>query len=221
MDKIHRAAVRPPLMDFDVKRETREAARRNERTDSQSRRRIRTLALWTGALLAALGVVCVGIAVHLRVLAASPEPVFVIERDLEIAASPQAVWRVLTDFEAYPDWNPYVLAVDGDATPGETIAITILQENWPKPLTVHPRIVTVNPPRELRWHGSPLMTGFLETDHYFQLEELGPNRTRLHHAEEFRGWLARRMDDEEHHAPTRNAFQAMNDALANRVTGGP
>ncbi|MDG2304407.1 MAG: SRPBCC domain-containing protein [Candidatus Binatia bacterium] len=164
-----------------------------------------------------VAVLCVAFVLHLRTLAASPDPVFVIEHEIEIAAPPEDVWRVLTDFAAYPEWNPYVLRLGGTLEPGGAIAVTIAQSNWPKPLTVHPTIVTLDAPRELRWHGSALTTGFLETDHYFRLEPLAGNRTRLRHAEEFRGWRALRIDNEEHHQHTRAAFQAMNRALAARV----
>ncbi len=175
---------------------------------------------WVGILLGLIGVLCASFVLYLRVLAASPEPVFVIEQEVEIAAPPEDVWRVLTDFAAYPDWNPYVLRLEGDLTPGGTVALTIAQDNWSKPLTVHPTIVTLNPPRELAWHGSALITGFQETDHYFRLKPLGANRTRLRHGEEFRGWRASRIDYEEHHRHTRAAFHAMNEALAARVEGG-
>lgn len=158
-----------------------------------------------------------GIVLYFRRLAAATEPVFVIEADIEIEASAEEVWGVLSDFASYPDWNPYVLKLAGDVVPGGTIRFTIAQENWRKPMTLNNRVLVFDAPRELRWHGSPLLKGFLETDHYFQLSPAAPGRTWLHHAEEFRGWFARFLGEKKFRVHTRNAFRRMNEALAARV----
>ncbi|MGF1663466.1 MAG: SRPBCC family protein [Kineosporiaceae bacterium] len=34
---------------------------------------------------------------------------------IDIDAGPQAVWDVLTDFPAYPEWNPFMDRIDGTA----------------------------------------------------------------------------------------------------------
>ena len=41
-----------------------------------------------------------------------------IETSVSLASSPERVWEVLTDFAAFPDWNPLVLRVEGE--PGLT-----------------------------------------------------------------------------------------------------
>lgn len=176
---------------------------------------------WIYLTLGTLGLLVAASLLYLRVLARSETPVFVIEQTIEIDAPVDVVWRILADTEAYPEWNPYVLGLRGSLEPGSTIALTIAQDNWAEPLTVHPVIVTADPGEKLAWHGSPLVTGFLETDHYFTLEPVGSARTRLRHVEEFRGWLASRINHEEHHQHTRNAFRAMNEALARRAEALP
>ena len=154
---------------------------------------------------------------HLGGLARSSHPVFTIEHEQEIAASPEQVWRVLTDFAAYPEWNPYVLQLTGDLALGATLSLTITQRNWDGPLTLSPELVRLDPPRSFGWHGSVGIPGIHETDHYFVLEPLADGRTRLIQTEEFRGWLPGWMDSEDHRAPTREAFAAMYAALAARV----
>ena len=32
-----------------------------------------------------------------------------LESEVEVQASPERVWEVLTDFAAYPDWNPFIV----------------------------------------------------------------------------------------------------------------
>jgi uncharacterized protein YndB with AHSA1/START domain len=35
--------------------------------------------------------------------------------EIEIDASPSQVWQVLTDFEKYPTWNPFIKKISGIA----------------------------------------------------------------------------------------------------------
>jgi hypothetical protein len=160
----------------------------------------------------------VGSLFYLQTLANAPMPVFAVERSIEIEASPAVVWEVLMDFEAYPDWNPYAVGIEGIAEPGEVISLTIVQGNWDEPRTVKPKLVSVESQKKLAWHGTTMMTGLLETDHYFELTELGAGRTRLRQVEEFRGWIARTMNDE-NRRHTGASFEAMNEALAKRAEG--
>ena len=41
-----------------------------------------------------------------------------IVTELEIDAPPSLVWRVLCDFDAYPEWNPFVLSMRAKLTEG-------------------------------------------------------------------------------------------------------
>ncbi|GIU84365.1 MAG: hypothetical protein KatS3mg008_1140 [Acidimicrobiales bacterium] len=49
----------------------------------------------------------------------------VLETRFELRASPREVWDVLTDFEAYPSWNPYVRAVAGELDEGASITLLV------------------------------------------------------------------------------------------------
>jgi len=150
-------------------------------------------------------------------LATSPTPLYVIEDDIVIEASIDRVWAVLSDFESYPDWNPYATRILGPAVVGERIELTIEQEDWAEPLVLHPTINRWEPGRALGWHGRVLFPGLHETDHFFELTALGASQTRLHHAEAFRGWLPELAQPLEARAFTRRAFRAMNEALKRRV----
>jgi hypothetical protein len=43
-------------------------------------------------------------------------------RELVIAASPASIWSILSDFNAWPRWNPAIQAIqfDGPLAPGST-----------------------------------------------------------------------------------------------------
>jgi hypothetical protein len=174
------------------------------------------------AVLGAVLVVSVyAFAAHIAPLADTPEPVFTVEHDIEIPASAQEIWSVLTDFEAYPEWNPYVVFIEGGDEDGvkigDVITLTIVEGNFPDSLTLSPTITRLKDRRTFGWHGTLAVAGLHETDHYFEIEPLPGGRTRFHHAEEFRGWLPALMNSEEQLAPTREAFRLMNEALAKRV----
>jgi hypothetical protein len=40
-----------------------------------------------------------------------------------IKASPEAIWKILTDAPAYPSWNTTVTGVDGQIAPGKKITV--------------------------------------------------------------------------------------------------
>lgn len=42
---------------------------------------------------------------------------------VDISASPEMVWRVLTDFASYPKWNPFLRNVQGDAAQGRQMKV--------------------------------------------------------------------------------------------------
>lgn len=37
-----------------------------------------------------------------------------ISTEIEIAAPPATIWAVLTDYERYPEWNPFLTKISGD-----------------------------------------------------------------------------------------------------------
>jgi uncharacterized protein YndB with AHSA1/START domain len=37
-----------------------------------------------------------------------------LSTEIEIDAPPADVWRVLSDSEAYPEWNPFIRKLEGD-----------------------------------------------------------------------------------------------------------
>ena len=75
-----------------------------------------------------------------------------------------------------------------------------------------PRLLAVEQNRELRWLGKPGVRGFLESQHYFFIENAASGKTRLRHGMVFRGMLVpllgRWLE-----TSTREPFEKMNRAL--------
>lgn len=47
-----------------------------------------------------------------------------IRTEILIAAPPEAVWRVLTTTAEYPEWNPFLVSVQGKLAEDQTLKVT-------------------------------------------------------------------------------------------------
>jgi len=115
-----------------------------------------------------------------------------VQTSADIDASPAEVWAVLTDYDAYPEWNPTQDGLDG-ATVVESV-----------------------PNELLRWETTTGIVGISDGERTFTLEPLDGGATRLTQSELFRGvivpFLSASINDEK--VP---GFHAMNAALRERV----
>ena len=48
---------------------------------------------------------------------------------IQINASPSVVWNIITDFENYGKWNPFIRKISGATTEGSTIQVYIKPPN--------------------------------------------------------------------------------------------
>lgn len=135
-----------------------------------------------------------------------------IRTEIEIDATPEAVWNVLTDFAAYPDWNPFVRQVRGEAVEGATLDNVIQAIHLENPQTFRPTVLVARENEELRWLGHLLVPGLFDGEHYFII---APSETGTHftHGENFRGLLLLAFDMTDF-VPS---FEALNAALKARV----
>ena len=136
-----------------------------------------------------------------------------IETGIDIAASPEAVWRVLVDFAAYPEWNPLIRRIEGEVRVGAKLRVTV-QPPGRNPMTFRPTVRAVDPARELRWLGRVLVPGLFDGEHGFVIEPDGAG-CRLRHEETFRGVLVPAFGPML--ADTARGFAALNAALKRRV----
>jgi hypothetical protein len=137
-----------------------------------------------------------------------------IRSEIEIEAPAEAVWGVLTDFAAYPEWNPFMRSAEGRLTLGEQITVT-MQPPGHSPKTFRPTLLAVDAGRGFRWRGHLAVPGIFDGEHIHEVESLGPQRTRYVQRERFQGvlvpFVGGMLRDTEH------GFQAMNAALKERA----
>jgi hypothetical protein len=128
----------------------------------------------------------------------------------QIDAPPMAVWAVLTDLSRYPEWNPLFREATGEAAVGSRITLRVVQPANGRLMTVKVKIVAADPGAELRWVSS--LPGLMSGEHSFVLTPLNDG-TRLAQTEIYGGLLAATVSVPR----TETIFQAMNDALKQRV----
>lgn len=139
-----------------------------------------------------------------------------LETEIVIHAAPEQVWDALLDFPAHADWNPFIAGIAGTPELGETLDVTLTPPDG-RPFRFRPTVVAAEPNRVFAWRGKFVVRGLFDGEHRFELEPV-EGGTRLRHSERFRGVLVpllRKMI----HGPTRAGFEAMNRALADRVSG--
>jgi hypothetical protein len=138
-----------------------------------------------------------------------------IDTSIDIAASPSRVWSVLTDFAAYPEWNPFITRIAGVPVVGGRLVVTI-QPPGRKAMMFRPVVLAATPEAELRWRGRLLMPGLFDGEHVFRLGSIATG-CRLDHSEVFTGLLAGLLGGTL--PATRRGFMAMNEALKARAEG--
>lgn len=112
-----------------------------------------------------------------------------IRTEIEINASAEKVWQILSDFENFPKWNPFVIKVLGKPQKGEILNIEVqLPES--RLLKFTPLVLKAEPNKELRWVGT-MPAGAFRGEHFYQIESLSENKVRFIHGEHFSGWLVR------------------------------
>jgi len=138
-----------------------------------------------------------------------------LETEIVINSPPAKVWNILTRFEDYSKWNPFIVSAEGDLTVGSQLCVRISPPGG-KPMTFKPQLLTLKPHEELKWVGRVWFSGFFEGEHRFELEKLQGNRTRLKHSETFKGILTA-MIWKDLNTKTRRGFELMNEALKQRA----
>ena len=138
-----------------------------------------------------------------------------VRAEIEIKSYPESVWKILTDFATYDQWNPFINKIIGLPTEGSKIDIYIETPSG-KNRKYSPRITKVEEGRELRWFGKSSLPGFLNAEHIFTIEELQPERVRFTQREVFDGLLIR-LFGKGLDVDVRQGFQDMNEALKKRA----
>ena len=138
-----------------------------------------------------------------------------VRSSIEIEASAETVWRILTDLRTYRAWNPFIRHARGSLEVGGEVRVRV-RPRFKLPLRFSARIVDRDERHELRWQGAFGGRWLARGDHRFTITPLGDRRVRFEQAEVFDGIvprLGKRLLAREVEA----GFAAMNTELALRA----
>ena len=134
-----------------------------------------------------------------------------LRTEIQVNAPASRVWQLLTDFEDYPRWNPFIRSVSGRPEVNAKLEV-LIQPSGTRGMTFRPTILKAEPERELRWLGRLLLPGLFDGEHVFEIEQITVDAVRFVQREQFSGLLVpllwSGLDRD-----TRRGFNEMNAAL--------
>jgi len=143
-----------------------------------------------------------------------------IYTSIRLPAPPQEIWDILTDFEHYPEWNPYFQKVSGEQCKNGRLHLQIKNPRSLKVVEFHPIIQNWSPVCHLHCRSRFLdVPGLFTGYHHFILQPSADGKcTDFEHFELFSGIIAYPMKYiGKIYSDAEEGFKAMNEALKERA----
>ena len=138
-----------------------------------------------------------------------------IETHIIVDSTPEKIWDILTNFEEYGLWNPFMTKVEGDAKLGAKIKVQIRTMRG-KQRIYHPIITRFEINKELRWKGKSFLPGIFDGERIFLINKTADNKVAFFHKELFSGLgvklVGNKLDEN-----LGEGFEKMNLALKKRA----
>jgi hypothetical protein len=138
-----------------------------------------------------------------------------ITTSITINATAEKVWRILTDFENYAQWNPFITSIAGEIKVGNNLQITFTPPNG-NAMKFKPILLVANEYKEIKWKGKLLFKGLFDGEHQFEIIDNKNGTVTFVQSEIFTGLLVpllKKMIN----INTKNGFVLMNEKLKERA----
>ena len=138
-----------------------------------------------------------------------------IRTEIEINAPKEVIWDILTNYTAYPEWNPFIVRVLGGSELGKRVLFVARFKFALTPVLA--KILNFKVHEKLSWGGPGVKwaESIFCAEHIFEIEEIEPGVCRFINREYMGGMVANTL------WPLielgRPAYIAMNDALKERA----
>jgi hypothetical protein len=138
-----------------------------------------------------------------------------ITTSIIINATAEKVWNILTDFENYAHWNPFITSISGEIKMGNNLQVTIAPPNG-NAMKFNPTLLVANEHKELKWKGKVLFKGLFDGEHQFEIIDNANRTITFVQSEKFTGILIpffKKLIN----VDTKNGFMLMNERLKKRA----
>jgi hypothetical protein len=140
---------------------------------------------------------------------------FEIKTQILIDSPVESVWNCLTDTQNYSRWNQFIRKIEGQFSANQTLKITIAPPDN-KSMDFKPTCIALKPNQELRWVGKMGFEWLFRGEHYFLLEKVNNQQTKLIHGEKFTGIIVPLFKKLRGNI-TQKGFELMNQNLVDHV----
>jgi hypothetical protein len=134
--------------------------------------------------------------------------------EIEIQATPEKVWKALTNLGEYPEWNPLLIRAEGKLIVGEKVNLTAKSASSDMHLLC--TVLTVEPNRQFSWKFHVGFPFLFRGEHIFKLEPINEHKVRFIDREVFHGLLVP-LQAKNLETNAKPAMIAMGEALKERV----
>jgi hypothetical protein len=138
-----------------------------------------------------------------------------LHTEINIDATPETVWEILTDLDQWADWNPFITSSAGRPEVGEKL-VNRMEPPGGKAMTFKPHVTVVEDAKTFEWLGRLVLPGIFDGRHRFELAATPTGGTRLVQAESLGGVLVRFLR-KSLDTQTVQGFELMNTALKTRA----
>lgn len=114
---------------------------------------------------------------------------FEIKDVIDIDAPVDEVWKAVINFEQYKEWNSQLSYLGGKVAPQSKLHLRLAAEGA-SPYEFKPDISHWEEQKRFAWIARTGLPHVFDGEHFFELEVLGTNQTRLTNREEYRGILS-------------------------------
>ena len=141
----------------------------------------------------------------------------VYQTTFEINAGPDRVWKVLTTFDRYAEWNPQIPRASASLQEGASVTLRLALPGRPS-MNLSATIEDVRPNELLTWRGHLVAPWFFEGYRRFAIERIAGDRVRVTHVEDVHGLFAP-VFALVMGGPVERSQRALNEALRVRAEG--